>query len=129
VRILCACNYKGNACRFLFRCSNKVFDERHKEGGVSILSSNHVVNWIGFIGVSRDDGKNIIRLSKIPCDRNGRNSTGQRTSLDRIQERVFVDEMLLDKEVQTRMIFEETHLQSEVGEFQDLFWTEFIQRD
>jgi hypothetical protein len=98
-------------------CPDKVFDERHKGGGVSIHSSNHVVNWIGFIGVSRDDGKQIIGLSKIPADRNGRNSTGQTARPDTIWERVYVDEMLLVKEVPKRVIFGETHLQSEVGEF------------
>jgi hypothetical protein len=42
--------------------------------------------------------------------------TGQRTRPDTIRERVFVDEMLLVKKVPTRVIFEETHLQAEVGE-------------
>jgi hypothetical protein len=32
-------------------------------------------------------------------------------------EHVFVDEMLLVKEVPTGVVFEETHLQSEGGEF------------
>jgi hypothetical protein len=110
-------------------CPDKGFDERQEGGGVSILSSNHVVNWIWFTGVSRVDGKQIIGLSKIPADRNGRNSIDQRTRPDKIWERVFVDQMLLVKEVPSRVIFKKTNLQSEVGKFLDVFWTEFIQRD
>jgi hypothetical protein len=81
---------------------DKVFNERHEGGGVSILLSNHVVDWIGFIGVSRDDGKQIIGLSKILADRNVRNSTGQRTRPDTIRERVFIDKMLLVKDLSVR---------------------------
>ena len=86
--------------------SDKVFNERIKGGGVSILSSYHIVHWIGFVWVSRDDGKQIIGLSKIPAHKNGRNSTSQRTRPDRIREHVFVDKMFLVKEVPTRVIFE-----------------------